>query len=104
MFAGARPKQRQPANRSLVQAGCILRQLLGKIDTPHHAGQARDEPGPFDAKGRLYCLMSFRLVRLACGHTAFSAKAAGETSRLARRSSVTNQPSEGKRACRAEAR
>jgi hypothetical protein len=24
-------------------------------------------------------LMRFRLVRLACGHTAFSAKAAGET-------------------------
>ena len=73
----------------------VLRQLLGKIDIPHHAGQARDEPGPFNAKGRLYCLMRFRLVRVACGHTAFSAKAAGETSRLPRRSSATNQPSEG---------
>jgi hypothetical protein len=26
-------------------------------------------------------LMSFSLVRVACGHTAFSANAAGETSR-----------------------
>ena len=59
----------------------VLRQLLGKVDIPHHAGQARDEPGPFNAKGR-FC---DRLVRLACGHTAFSAKAAGETS-TARRS------------------
>ncbi len=50
----------------------VLRQLLGKVDIPHHAGQARDEPGPFNAKGRFD-----RLVRLACGHTAFSAKAAG---------------------------
>ena len=55
----------------------VLRQLLGKVDIPHQAGQARDEPGPFNAKGRFD-----RLVRLACGHTAFSAKAAGETSRL----------------------
>jgi hypothetical protein len=54
-----------------------LGELLGEIDTPHHARQAGDEPGPFDAKGRFD-----RLVRLACGHTAFSAKAAGETSRL----------------------
>ena len=61
----------------------VLRQLLGKIDIPHHAGQARDEPGPFNAKGRLYCLM-----RLPCAHTAFSSKAAGRD----------------KPACRAEAR
>ena len=52
-------------------------QLLGKVDIPHHAGQARDEPGPFNAKGRFD-----RLVRLACGHSPFSARAAGETSRL----------------------
>ena len=58
----------------------VLRQLLGKVDIPHHAGQARDEPGPFNAKGRFDCC---RLVRLACGHTAFSAKAAGETSQPA---------------------
>ena len=58
----------------------VLRQLLGTVDIPHDAGQARDEPGPFNAKGRLDCLMGFRLVRVACGHTAFSAKAAGETS------------------------
>ena len=25
---------------------------LGKVDIPHHASQARDEPGPFDAKDR----------------------------------------------------
>jgi hypothetical protein len=43
-----------------------LRQLLGKVDIPHHAGQARDEPGPFNAKGRFD-----RLVRFACGHTVF---------------------------------
>ena len=43
----------------------VLRQLLGKVDIPHHSGQARDEPGPFNAKGRLYCLVCF-----ACGHTA----------------------------------
>src|SRR6185503_6338145 len=61
----------------------VLRQFLGTIDIPHDAGQARDEPGPFDPKRRLYCSISFRLVRLACGHTAFSAKAAGETNRLA---------------------
>ena len=61
----------------------VLRQILGKVDIPHHAGQARDEPGPFNAKGRLYCLMSFRLVRFACGHTALLAKAAGETSQPA---------------------
>ena len=24
--------------------------ILGKIDIPHDAGQARDEPGPFDGK------------------------------------------------------
>jgi hypothetical protein len=48
----------------------VLRQLLGKVDIPHHAGQARDEPGPFNAKGRFD-----HLVRLACGHTSFSAKA-----------------------------
>jgi hypothetical protein len=55
----------------------VLRRIVGKVDIPHHAGQARDEPGPFSAKGRFD-----RLVRLACGHTAFLAKAAGETSRL----------------------
>ena len=57
----------------------VLRQLLGTVDIPHHAGQARDEPGPFNAKGRFDCL-AFPLMRLACGHTALSAKAAGETS------------------------
>ena len=70
----------QPGSRIVRNAGPrplgqgddqrVLRQLLGTIDIPHDAGQARDEPGPFDAKGRLYCLMSFRLVRVACGHTA----------------------------------
>ncbi len=52
-----------------------MRQLLGEVDISNHAGQAPDEPGPFNAKGRFD-----RLVRVACGHTAFSAKAAGETS------------------------
>ena len=61
----------------------VLRQFLGQVDIAHHAGQARDEPGPFNAKGRFD-----RLVRLACGHAAFSAKAAGETSRPARRAVV----------------
>ena len=55
----------------------VLRQFLGEVDIAHHAGQTRDEPGPLDAKGRFD-----RLVRLACGHTAFSARAAGEASRL----------------------
>jgi hypothetical protein len=40
-----------------------------------HAGQARDEPGPFSAKGRFD-----RLVRLARSPTL--AKVLGETSRL----------------------
>jgi hypothetical protein len=62
----------------------VLRRLLGKVDIPHHAGQARDEPGPFNAKGRFD-----RLVRFACGHTVFSAKAAGETSRSSRRYQAT---------------
>jgi len=55
----------------------VLRQLLGKVDIPYHAGQAGDEPRPFNAKGPFD-----RLVRLACGHTAFSAKAAGWTSQI----------------------
>ena len=67
-----------------------MRELLGEVDIPHDAGQARDEPGPFNTKGRFD-----RLVRLACGHTAFSAKAAGETSRLGE----ARQPSE--RGCQA---
>ena len=49
----------------------VLRQLLGQVDISHHAGEARDEPRPFNAKGRFYCSISFRLVRLARGHTAF---------------------------------
>ncbi len=52
-----------------------MRQLLGEVDISKNAGQAPDEPVPFNAKGRFD-----RLVRVACGHTAFSAKAAGETS------------------------
>ena len=48
----------------------VLRRLLGTIDIPHDAGQVRDEPGPFNAKGRFD-----RPMRLACGHTSFSTKA-----------------------------
>ena len=44
----------------------VLRQLLGTIDISHDAGQARDQPGPFDAKGRFYGLMRFPRA-----HTAF---------------------------------
>src|SRR5262249_21761201 len=77
---GHQPRARIGRNADLRPFGQgdhqrVLRQLLGQIDTPHHAGQTRDEPGPFNAKRRFD-----RLVRLACGHTAFSAKAAGETS------------------------
>ena len=61
----------------------VLRQLLGTVDIAHQPGQARDEPGPLDAKGRLD-----RLVRLARGHPAFSARAAGETSRLQARGHI----------------
>ena len=66
----------------------VLRQLLGTIDGPHDAGQARDEPGPLNAKGRFD-----RLVRFACGHTAFSAKAAGETTQAT--PSFPRSPSRG---------
>ena len=54
----------------------VLRQFLGKVDIAHDAGQARDEPGPFNAKDRFD-----RLMRLACGHAALSAKAISEASR-----------------------
>ena len=68
--AGGRPLGQRDDQR-------VLRQLLGTIDIPDDAGQARNEPGPFNAKGRFD-----RLVRFPCGHTAFSAKAAGQTSEL----------------------
>ena len=43
----------------------IVASLDRKARAMQHAGQARDEPGIFDAKGRVD-----RLVRLACGHAA----------------------------------
>jgi len=54
----------------------VLRQLLGEVDIAGQAGEARDEPRPFNAEGRLDCAMDF-----GSGHTAFSAKGGGETSR-----------------------
>src|SRR4051812_49263771 len=53
---------------------------IGRVERDRVAAVAGCKPRPFNAKGRFD-----RLVRLACGHTAFSAKAAGETSTLSGR-------------------
>src|SRR5215213_1513354 len=95
----------QPGSRIVRNAGprplgqgddqCVLRQFFGNIDIPYEAGQARDEPGPFDAKGHLYWSMDFRLVHVPCGHTAFSANAAGETSGVQATPSLPRSPARG---------
>ena len=48
----------------------VLRQFLCTVDIAHQPSQARDEPGPFDAKSRFN-----RPVRFPCGHAALSARA-----------------------------
>ena len=51
----------------------VLRQFLCTVDAAHHAGQARDEPGPFDAKGRFD-----RPVRLARSRLVGQSRKAGK--------------------------
>ena len=60
---------------SAADTKIILRKFLGKVDIAHDAGEARDEPCPFNAKS------SFdRPVRLAYSHAALSAKAIRQAS------------------------